>query len=133
MATYSTLANFNNKNSTTGFNPASPLRQNTNGLFDGTAYYGGEYSTCNCGVIYRFDMGLAAFANLQTTSGKEDTRIGILGQGFTSSSIVKFGNAGHDRNPLGVDLSDSDGSRCSIDRNRDRYDRCNPADHSSKV
>jgi hypothetical protein len=30
---------------------------------------------------------------LQTTSGKEGARIGILGQGFTDSSIVKFGGA----------------------------------------
>ena len=91
--TYSVLYNFNNKNSATGFNPASPLRQNTNGMFYGTAYYGGEYSTCNCGVVYSFDMRLAPFANLQTTSGKEGARIGILGQGFTDSSIVKFGGA----------------------------------------
>ena len=91
--TYSVLYNFNNKNSAHCFNHASPLRQNTNGMFYGTAYYGGEYRTCNCGVVYSFDMRLAAFANLQTTSGKEGARIGILGQGFTDSSIVKFGGA----------------------------------------
>jgi hypothetical protein len=27
----------------------------------------------------------------QTTSGKEGAKIGILGQGFGSSSVVKFG------------------------------------------
>jgi uncharacterized repeat protein (TIGR03803 family) len=88
--TYSVLYNFDN-DSSTGYNPSSPLKQNTNGTFYGTTYWGGEYSTCNCGVVYSFNMGLKAFANLQTTSGKEGAKIGIFGQGFTSSSIVKFG------------------------------------------
>jgi hypothetical protein len=31
------------------------------------------------------------FVNLVTASGKEGVKIGILGQGFSSSSVVKFG------------------------------------------
>ena len=87
---YSLLYNFANE-STSGYNPSSSLRQDTSGTFYGTTYWGGDYSTCNCGVIYSFNMGLGAFANLQTTSGKEGAKIGIFGQGFSSASIVKFG------------------------------------------
>ena len=69
--------------------PTAPLRQNTNGKFYGDAYYGGD-SNCNCGVLYSFDMKLGAFINLQSSAGKEGAKIGILGQGFSASSVVKF-------------------------------------------
>ena len=87
--TYSLLYNFVDS-SATGYNPSSPLRQSTNGKFYGDAYYGGETSTCNCGVLYSFDMKLGAFVNLQSSAGKEGAKIGILGQGFSASSVVKF-------------------------------------------
>ncbi len=88
---YSVLYNFENTNSTTGYNPASPLIENTNGTFYGTTYYGGLYGSCNCGVIYSFNAGLKAFANLVSTSGAEGAKIGILGQGFGSTTTVAFG------------------------------------------
>jgi uncharacterized repeat protein (TIGR03803 family) len=88
---YSVLYNFENTNSTTGYNPASPLIENTDGTFYGTTYYGGLYSTCNCGVIYSFNNGLKTYANLVSTSGAEGAKIGILGQGFGSTTTVKFG------------------------------------------
>lgn len=87
---YSVLYNFDDS-STTGYNPASPLIENTDGTFYGTTYYGGLYSTCNCGVVYSFTNGLKAYASLVSTSGAEGAKIGILGQGFGSTTTVKFG------------------------------------------
>jgi uncharacterized repeat protein (TIGR03803 family) len=87
--TYAVLYDFVDS-STTGYNPASPLRQSTNGKFYGDTYYGGEASTCNCGVLYSLDMKLGPFVNLQSSAGKEGAKIGILGQGFGASSVVKF-------------------------------------------
>jgi len=88
--TYSVLYNFVDS-SATGYNPASPLRQQTNGKFYGDTDNGGNVNTCNCGVIYSLDMKLKPFVSLVSNSGKEGARIGILGQGFNSSSVVKFG------------------------------------------
>jgi uncharacterized repeat protein (TIGR03803 family) len=90
-SSYSVLYNFEDTSSTTGYNPASPLIENTDGTFYGTTYYGGLYSTCNCGVIYSFTNGLKAYASLVSTSGAEGAKIGILGQGFGSTTTVKFG------------------------------------------
>jgi uncharacterized repeat protein (TIGR03803 family) len=87
--TYAVLYNFADS-SATGYNPSSPLKQSTNGKFYGDAYYGGEFSTCNCGVLYSFDMKLGAFVSLESSAGKEGAKIGILGQGFGASSVVKF-------------------------------------------
>ena len=42
-------------------------------------------------MVYSLDVGLGPFVNLVTASGKEGTKIGILGQGFTAASVVKFG------------------------------------------
>jgi uncharacterized repeat protein (TIGR03803 family) len=88
--TFSLLYSFEDS-STTGYNPGSPLKQNTNGTFYGTTYNGGLSSSCNCGVIYSFSAGLNAFASLLSTSGAEGAKIGILGQGFGSSTKVSFG------------------------------------------
>jgi uncharacterized repeat protein (TIGR03803 family) len=88
---YSVLYNFENTDSATGYNPSSPLIENTDGTFYGTTYYGGLFSTCNCGVIYSFNNKLKAFANLVSTSGAEGAKIGILGQGFGTTTTVKFG------------------------------------------
>jgi uncharacterized repeat protein (TIGR03803 family) len=88
---YSVLYNFEDTNSTTGYNPASPLHQSSNGKFYGDTSNGGEYSTCNCGVIYSFDVGLSPFVSPETSSAKEGAKVGLLGQGFSSASVVKFG------------------------------------------
>ena len=75
--------------------PSTPLVQHTDGLFYGFTVTGGTPGYCNsgdgCGVLYSLDMGLGAFAQLQTTSGKEGATVGILGQGFSKSSVVEFG------------------------------------------
>ena len=83
--------------------PQSPLIQHTNGLLYGSTFTGGD-SSCGtsiysgeyhevpgCGLIYSLDIGAAPFVNLMTTSGKELSKVEILGQGFSSSSVVKFG------------------------------------------
>jgi hypothetical protein len=41
-------------------------------------------------VAYSLDVGLGPFVNLVTASGTEGVKIGILGQGFTAASVVKF-------------------------------------------
>jgi uncharacterized repeat protein (TIGR03803 family) len=91
--TFSVLYNFDGTNTTNGYNPMAPLRQNTNGTLYGGTDNGGTSTNCTlgCGVVYSLDMGLGPFVNLVSTSGKEGVKIGILGQGFTSASVVKFG------------------------------------------
>jgi len=98
---FTTLYSFPNQ-STEGDQPSSPLRQHTNGLLYGASYIGGDLSCLSveydgenvevvgCGTVYSLDIGAAAFAGLVSRSGKEGAKIGILGQGFSSSSVVKF-------------------------------------------
>jgi uncharacterized repeat protein (TIGR03803 family) len=71
-----------------GSSPASGLIQGTNGLFYGSTEFGG---TGNASVFYKLNEHLAPFASLVSFSGKEGAKIGILGQGFTSGSVVAFG------------------------------------------
>jgi hypothetical protein len=88
---FTTLYSFTD--TTDGDNPQSPLRQHTNGLLYGNTYSAGDFSVCagrGCGVFFSLDVGAPAFASLVSTSGKEGAKIGILGQGFGSSSVVKF-------------------------------------------
>ncbi len=74
---------------TTGANPTSAtLVQDTSGIFYGSTNHGGSFGN---GVFYSLSNGLAPFAKLVSTQGKVGARIEILGQGFSSSSIVKFG------------------------------------------
>jgi uncharacterized repeat protein (TIGR03803 family) len=74
--------------STHGSLPQSTLTQDTNGLLYGDTTSGG---TQNKGVFYSLNLGLGPFVNLESTAAKEGTKIGILGQGFSSSSVVEFG------------------------------------------
>jgi len=80
-------------NCTDGGFPMAGLVQGTNGTFYGVTS-NGRVSDCpdyGCGTVFSLSVGLHPFVALQTTSGKEGAQIGILGQGFTSSSVVKFG------------------------------------------
>jgi uncharacterized repeat protein (TIGR03803 family) len=96
--TFTTLYSFTG--STDGSTPMSPLRQHTNGLLYGTTFAGGDVNNCSsnvggsivlgCGEVYSLDIGAAPFVSLVTTSGRVGDQIGILGQGFTSASVVKF-------------------------------------------
>ncbi len=88
---YSVVHNFDDTN---GANPWSTLTQSTNGILYGDTFKGGKLTICGtpgCGVVYSLDMGLKPFVSLVSTSGKEGVKIGILGQGFSSSSVVEFG------------------------------------------
>lgn len=80
---------------TTGAAPDVTPLQHTNGTFFGDTYEGGTGSTASCtvgscGVFYSLNANLPAFINLLPYSGKVGSKVGILGQGFSNSSIVKF-------------------------------------------
>jgi uncharacterized repeat protein (TIGR03803 family) len=62
------------------------LMQATNGDFYGTATEGGA----SHGTVFSLSVGLRPFLKIQSASGKEGVKIGMLGQGFDSSSVVKF-------------------------------------------
>src|SRR4029077_824459 len=78
-----------------GYQPWAGLFQATNGTFYGTTLTGGTSTICptygGCGTVFSLATGLLPFVKTQPTSGKESAKIGILGQGFSSSSLVKFG------------------------------------------
>ena len=103
--TFTTLYSFTAADYPDGGYPVSPLIQHTDGLLYGTTYVGGNPSNgCQsilypggeptvyngCGVFYKLNVGLGPFVSLLPRSGKEGASIGILGQGFTSASVVKF-------------------------------------------
>ena len=81
---FSVLFNFA---SATGCNPASALTQGTDGKLYGVTNTGGAN---NNGTFFSADLALPAFVTLLPTAGKAGSKIGILGQGFSSSSVVKF-------------------------------------------
>jgi hypothetical protein len=64
------------------------LTQDTDGNLYGDTTSGG---TQNKGVFYSLLLGLGKFVRLVSTSGKEGAKIGVLGQLFSSSSVVNFG------------------------------------------
>ena len=68
--------------------PRSPVLLSTTGTFYGTTFQGGSAAA---GTVYSFANGQSAFIALQQLSGKEGNSVNILGQGFSSSSVVKFG------------------------------------------
>ncbi len=99
--TFMTLYSFTG--SSDGGVPLSPLRQHTNGLLYGTTEVGGdtncfsavsingqEVIVAGCGELYSLNIGAKPFVSLVSTSGKVGSNIGILGQGFSASSVVKF-------------------------------------------
>jgi len=60
----------------------------TNGIIYGWGFNGG---TSNEGVCYSLKIGAKPFVSLVSTSGEEGAKIGVLGQGFGSASVVEFG------------------------------------------
>ncbi len=74
-------------NGVDGGQPYSTLIQNTNGKIYGSTSGGGSNST---GTFFSVSTGDPAFVLLQETSGRLGSKIGILGQGFSASSVVKF-------------------------------------------
>jgi uncharacterized repeat protein (TIGR03803 family) len=59
----------------------------TNGIIYGWDFNGGVGG----GVFYSLNIGAAPFVSLESTSGKVGSKVGILGQGFKKTSVVKFG------------------------------------------
>jgi uncharacterized repeat protein (TIGR03803 family) len=67
--------------------PEGALVQDSNGTLYGTTVSGGTGGT---GTVFSLFTGLGKFVSLAETSGKEGANIGILGQAFSNSSVVKF-------------------------------------------
>ena len=88
VAQAQTLTTLHSFDLTDGDQPYAGLVQATNGNFYGTTYGGGAN---NYGTVFSLSVGLGAFVRTQSTSGKEGAKIGILGQGFSTSSVVEFG------------------------------------------
>jgi uncharacterized repeat protein (TIGR03803 family) len=82
---YSVLYTFD---STHGSYPESKLTLDTDGVFYGNTQAGGAHGD---GVFFSFNIGFSPFITLGITSGKVGTKVGIMGQGFSGSSVVKFG------------------------------------------
>ena len=69
--------------------PFAPLLLSTNGTLYSTTAQGG---TAGNGSFYSVSTKYSPFISLvNVRSGKEGAQVGILGQGFTSKSVVKFG------------------------------------------
>jgi uncharacterized repeat protein (TIGR03803 family) len=73
---------------TDGTSPDAGLVLGTNGTFYGTTSSGGAH---NDGTVFSLSTGLLPFVETRPASGKEGAKIRILGQGFSSSSVVTFG------------------------------------------
>ncbi len=83
--TYADLHDFDGKPS--GGSPGSSLLLHTNGTIYGWATTGPKE-----GVLYSMNVGLKPFASLViVTSGRVGTKVGIIGQGFSTATGVKFG------------------------------------------
>lgn len=73
-----------------GGNPEAPLVQTTSGIIYGSNSGG---NALTYGGLFQLNIGAAPFISLVTPvySGKEASTVGILGQGFSSKSVVAFG------------------------------------------
>jgi uncharacterized repeat protein (TIGR03803 family) len=71
-----------------GFYPQTAMVQHTNGKFYGATESGG--TTVNGGEFFSLDVGLKPFINIVLLSGKSGSVAQILGQGFNSTTSVKF-------------------------------------------
>lgn len=72
---------------TDGYGPQGTVLQDANGNFYGITEFGG---TSGDGTVFSISTGLKAFVLLESTSGDVGSKVGILGDGFTSSSVVEF-------------------------------------------
>ena len=82
-----TLTTLHSFSGADGQYPYDALIQDTNGTFYGTTQSDGA----GFGTVFSLSEGLHPFVKILTTSGKEGAKVGMLGQGFSSSSVVKFG------------------------------------------
>jgi uncharacterized repeat protein (TIGR03803 family) len=72
-----------------GLGVGDTLLQNTNGMFYGTAYGGGNIKN-SYGTLFSLDMGLPPFISLVKNQGQVGSLVQILGQGLTGSTSVTF-------------------------------------------
>jgi uncharacterized repeat protein (TIGR03803 family) len=75
-------------NGTHGCNPEGYLTEGTDGKLYGITSAGGAN---DAGTFFSLDVGLGPFVHLMTSSGKELSKVEILGQGFSKASVVEFG------------------------------------------
>ncbi len=84
--TETVLYNFCSVNCYYGIYPSTPMVLHTDGKFYGNT----AGNSLGGSVFYSFDVGLKAFAKLETWSAKVGTKAEILGQGFTGATGVSF-------------------------------------------
>ena len=70
-----------------GQQPFATLTVDTNGTLYSFTEEGGSAGD---GAFYSLNIGAKAFITLQSISGKVGAKVGIFGQGFSSSTVVKF-------------------------------------------
>jgi uncharacterized repeat protein (TIGR03803 family) len=89
---FTDLYDFPNAHNNNNSLPYSPLLLGTNGTFYSTTEMDGTSGTgsSNTGTFFSLADGQKAFIVLQESSGKVGSKIGILGQGFSAASVVKF-------------------------------------------
>jgi uncharacterized repeat protein (TIGR03803 family) len=87
---FSIVYQFDGISATVGASPANALVQNTNGLFYGATTFSSSTEAGDSGTIYTLNIGAMPFARLTLTSGLVGSSVSIFGQGFSSSSLVKF-------------------------------------------
>ena len=89
---FSVPYSFSTADTTKGSTPQIAPFQHTNGILYGDTLTGGTSALCSggCGVYYSLNNSLPAFIRLLPYTGKVGSKIGILGQGFSASSVVKF-------------------------------------------
>jgi uncharacterized repeat protein (TIGR03803 family) len=73
-----------------GASVETPIVQDTNGTFYGTAAFGGAH---NDGTVFSLSVGLGPFVETQPTSGKVGAVVKILGTDLTGASSVSFNGA----------------------------------------
>lgn len=71
----------------TGCTPEVTLLQHTNGIFYGDTLVGGSQSL---GVVYSFNANQRSYIVTVSKAARAGATVGILGQGFTSATIVAF-------------------------------------------
>ena len=120
-----------------GYQPWAGLLQATNGMFYGTTLTGGTSTICptygGCGTVFGLATGLHPFVKTQPTSGKEGAKIGILGQGFSSSSLEVWRHTSNDHRALGHDIHHRNSSRRSADWGRDGDYRFDHVDERADI
>jgi uncharacterized repeat protein (TIGR03803 family) len=67
---------------------AAPVIQHTNGIIYGQNTFGGNVTSS--GTFWEWNTGLKPFVSFMPFTGHVGDQIQIFGQGFTSSSVVKF-------------------------------------------